>query len=206
MASTQSLGNFDIKSLMDTSGSYKSLIYGVLTVVVLFIIIFLGIRTLSQNQGDIDNGAVTIDETIGGVEHEVAEGESLWTISEKAYGTGFNWQIIAEANNIADPNNIEKGTKLQIPALTPTQGAEEEMDKADTEEEMEEVAMQEEKQQPSEEEGAKEGEYVVVKGDYLWKIAEAQYGDPYKWVDIARANNLSNPDLIHPGNRLKIPR
>ncbi|PIZ97158.1 MAG: lectin, partial [Candidatus Levybacteria bacterium CG_4_10_14_0_2_um_filter_35_8] len=37
-------------------------------------------------------------------------------------------------------------------------------------------------------------------------IAVRAYGDGYRWVDIARANGLENPDLIFSGNVLKIPR
>lgn len=48
--------------------------------------------------------------------------------------------------------------------------------------------------------------YTVVAGDYLWEIAQRAYGDAYKWVDIAKANNLSNPDLIFVGTKLTLPR
>ena len=48
--------------------------------------------------------------------------------------------------------------------------------------------------------------YVVQAGDSLWDIAQAQYDDGYKWVDIAQANNLSNPGLIEEGQRLVIPQ
>lgn len=59
---------------------------------------------------------------------------------------------------------------------------------------------------PSEKSEITQSEYVVKKGDDLWDIAVRAYADGYKWVDIARVNNLSNPDLIHPGNVFKIPR
>ncbi len=48
--------------------------------------------------------------------------------------------------------------------------------------------------------------YEVVKGDSLWKIAVRAYGDGYQWVKIARENKLVNPNLIHPGNLLALPR
>jgi len=47
--------------------------------------------------------------------------------------------------------------------------------------------------------------YKVQKGDHLWKIAEKFYQSGYNWVDIAKANNLINPDLISVGQELKIP-
>jgi nucleoid-associated protein YgaU len=49
--------------------------------------------------------------------------------------------------------------------------------------------------------------YVVVAGDSLSKIAKRHYGDANKWHRIYEANRdqIKNPDLIHPGQQLKIP-
>lgn len=48
--------------------------------------------------------------------------------------------------------------------------------------------------------------YQVKEGDSLWMIAEATYGSGYNSVDIAKANNLPNPDLIEPGQNLVLPK
>lgn len=49
--------------------------------------------------------------------------------------------------------------------------------------------------------------YTVVAGDSLSKIAKKLYGDGTKWKQIFEANRdtVKNPDLIHPGQVLKIP-
>jgi nucleoid-associated protein YgaU len=47
--------------------------------------------------------------------------------------------------------------------------------------------------------------YTVAAGDNLSQIAQKFYGDPNKWVEIAKANNLDNPRIIHAGNALTIP-
>ena len=49
--------------------------------------------------------------------------------------------------------------------------------------------------------------YVVVKGDSLSKIAKREYGDANKWHQIYEANRdiIKDPDLIYPGQELKIP-
>ena len=54
---------------------------------------------------------------------------------------------------------------------------------------------------------AQEQIYTVVAGDSLSKIAKRYYGDATKWPRIHEANRdqIKNPDLIHPGQRLKIP-
>ena len=53
-----------------------------------------------------------------------------------------------------------------------------------------------------------ENTYTVVAGDNLSKIAKHYYGDANQWRRIWEANRdlVKNPDLIHPGQVLKIPR
>jgi nucleoid-associated protein YgaU len=49
--------------------------------------------------------------------------------------------------------------------------------------------------------------YTVVAGDSLSKIAKRVYGDANQWRRIFEANRdqIENPDLIRPGQKLKIP-
>ena len=49
--------------------------------------------------------------------------------------------------------------------------------------------------------------YTVKKGDSLSKIAKRVYGDAQQWRKIYEANRdlIENPDLIHPGQVLKLP-
>jgi len=49
--------------------------------------------------------------------------------------------------------------------------------------------------------------YVVVSGDSLSRIAKRLYGDANKWRTIYEANRsvIKNPDLIYPGQVLRIP-
>lgn len=117
--------------------------------------------------------------------HTVAQGETLWAIAEKYYGSGYNWVDIAKENNLANADVIEVGQSLTIPdvePLTPTRAVVEREDVIS---------------------GAT---YEVVKGDTLWDIAIRAYGDGYRWVEIARENKLANPDIIHSGNIFVIPR
>lgn len=134
--------------------------------------------------------------------HKVAKGEDLWKISEEYYGTGYNWTDIAEANNLKNANIITAGEELTIPDVaakfvgeikpttTPSESTANEALTTSAEENEPIIGTR----------------YTVVKGDYLWEIAIRAYGDGYRWIDISRANNLVNPNIIHTGNILIIPR
>lgn len=49
--------------------------------------------------------------------------------------------------------------------------------------------------------------YTVKSGDSLSAIAKREYGDAGQWRRIFEANRdqIKDPDLIHPGQELKIP-
>jgi nucleoid-associated protein YgaU len=49
--------------------------------------------------------------------------------------------------------------------------------------------------------------YIIVKGDTLSKIAKHYYGDANKYPRIFEANRevIKNPDLIFPGQKIRIP-
>jgi len=49
--------------------------------------------------------------------------------------------------------------------------------------------------------------YVIEKGDTLSKIAKHYYGDANKYPKIFEANRevIKNPDLIFPGQKIRIP-
>lgn len=49
--------------------------------------------------------------------------------------------------------------------------------------------------------------YVVAKGDSLSAIAKREYGDPKEWRRIYDANRdvIKDPDLIYPGQTLRLP-
>lgn len=133
----------------------------------------------------------------------VQKGESLWSIAEKKYTSGYNWVDIAKANNLADPSNIHVGDRLILPSVTPQIATIS----------IKPVAVKSNNTVKSVQKNTAIMTnkitgitYTVVKGDTLWNIAVRAYGDGYKWTTIADANNLSNPGMIFSGNHLKIPR
>lgn len=48
--------------------------------------------------------------------------------------------------------------------------------------------------------------HTVEAGETLWDIAEKTIGSGYNWVDIAKENNMANPDVVTEGTKLTIPK
>jgi nucleoid-associated protein YgaU len=50
--------------------------------------------------------------------------------------------------------------------------------------------------------------YIVKSGDSLSKIAKVRFGDAQLWKKIHEANKdtIANPNLIHPGQKIIIPK
>jgi nucleoid-associated protein YgaU len=218
------LADFDTSKILSGNKSYMSLAYGAVTVIVIFVIIFLGVRAISQRNAEISDQATQTE--LAGTTYVVAEGDNLWTIAEDVYDDGFKWTVIAEANNLDSPDDIETGMELIIPNLTPTivsetSSDEDAMEIVNDDEVSDEETMEVSTVMPSESpivnstSKSKGGEgtgtissatYTVVEGDHLWGIAVRAYGDGFRWVEIAQTNNINNPDLIYPGEQFKLPR
>lgn len=49
--------------------------------------------------------------------------------------------------------------------------------------------------------------YTIVRGDSLSKIAKKFYGNANKWPALFEANRevIENPDLIYPGQQIRVP-
>ncbi len=180
----------NILSQIKWGESYTSLFLGAVVVVVALVLVFSFLRGKSNQTQQTTSTSVTPEEQVvnGKVVpkiYTVKEGEDLWHIAQSLYGSGYNWVDLAQGNNLINPSVITVGAKLTIPnvkAKTPTS---------------DEVAQAN---------SIKGTSYTVAYGDYLWDIALRAYGDGFKWVEIAKANNLANPNLVHPGNVLKLPR
>jgi nucleoid-associated protein YgaU len=171
--------------------SYTSLFLGAAVVIVVFVLIFSLMQSRNGFKGQTQSTSTVSKEQVVDLTaprtYTVKTGDYLWSIAEKIYGSGYNWVDLANANKLENPGIVYAGTKLIVPdvkAKTLTVG-----------------------NNPVQVNNPITGNsYTVVKGDYLWSIAVRAYGDGYKWTEIAKANNLTNPDLIFSGNVLKLPR
>jgi putative chitinase len=141
----------------------------------------IAIRTTKQDQSVKPNESAGLP-----TKYVVKAGDSLWTIAEKYYKSGYNWVDIQKANTLADANVIDIGQTLTIPKAAP-------------------IVLQNGMVSSTAAPSPKQKSYTVIHGDDLWAIAVREYGSGYRWVDIAKANNLANPGIIHAGNVLNLP-
>lgn len=174
------------------SESYLSMGLGLLVVIIAGILIFNFLKgrgaqlTLPGLQAPETAEEIVEEKPSLPTKHTVAEGESLWSIALTYYDSGYNWVTLVKANNLVNPDYLEVGQELTIPEAEKIQPPIQPTPTVDP---------------------AITGEsYTVTKSDNLWKIAVRAYGDGYRWVEIARENNLVNPDVIHPGTVLRLPR
>lgn len=176
------------KFLQKNSESLVSMFLGGLVVILAAVLAFNYFK--NQNSQNLTENAPELSEEISEdataavklpTTHTIVAGETLWSIAEKYYNNGFSYKEIAAANNIGDAKNLKVGTKLTIP-ITQVAAPLNVINRIDG------------------------TSYTVVKGDSLWQISVRAYNDGYRWLEIAKANNLTNPGIIHSGNVLTIPR
>jgi len=205
-------------ALLRWGESYTSLLLGIVVVVIgiLFFASFFKTKHTQQvsstnTELEITTSQPTIIPTPQSAKtavtnsqmYTVQSGDDLWHIAEKFYKSGYNWVDIARANNLENPGTVFSGNKLVIPVVTPAQQTIISQITPATQSNQEIITA---RQNSGTEAAIKTETYIVQKGDDLWNISVRAYADGYRWNDIAKANNLTNPDLIHSGNILKIPR
>jgi nucleoid-associated protein YgaU len=123
------------------------------------------------------------DTTPYDTEHVVSPGETLGGIAKQYYGSATKYIDIAKANNIVNPSIVYQNQKLKILGATnrtnpiPTMNNTSSVGK----------------------------EYIIKNGDTLSQIAKDTYGDPLKYVDIVRYNNILNDRGLKAGDKIILP-
>lgn len=180
--------------------SYTSLIVGAIVVLIAGIIFvtFAKINRNAQTSSVMDTPKTweqIFNDSNTSSTYTVRPGDDLWTISQNVYNNGYKWVEIAKLNNLQNPGIIYPGDKLKIPDISEEKSV------------TKEVAQPSQTQSSEVKNNSISGDtYTVVRGDNLWNIAVRAYGDGFRWPEIAKANHLANPRLIHRGNVLIIPR
>ncbi len=182
--------NFDLKKFLKNLKLNEESISMVLGALVIVIVGVLIVNYFKDKRSQVTPVALTTtnQSQIGKI-HTVVAGETLWSISEDVYGSGYNWTDVYNANKLTS-ENIDVGLELTMPDVSAKQP----------------TATKQVSTISQDTQTISADSYTIVHGDNLWKIAVRAYGDGYKWVEIAKANGLQNPNVIHAGNVLVIPR
>ena len=209
MAKTKSKNsNNSIEKTIKNNESGISMIIGAIVIVIVGLFI---IKNYSPTEeGEVVPSIGTEEDSISD-KYTVQKGDDLWNISENYYGSGYDWTLISEANDIQEPYILEEGQELVIPEKESIPETETESDDISSTPEqvlptLSAAPSQNEEVSDGDENGVSQETYTVAKGDSLWNISVKLYGDGYKWTEIANANGLKNPNLIHSGNVFVIPR
>jgi LysM repeat protein len=69
----------------------------------------------AEEEHEVEEAAASEPEAEAARTYTVESGDTLWAISERFYGDGNKYQIIADASGIANPDLIQPGQVLTIP-------------------------------------------------------------------------------------------
>lgn len=150
-------------------------------------LIIPGLSAPGETAGEVVNPLVAGTPII----HVVQPGENLTSIASRY---GVTVEQILQANNIANPNRIERGMELQIWTVDSV------MSEVDPAQDAALTTAPIEAAAPAA--PANSVIHIVQPGERLSSIA-TQYG--VSWPSIAQANNLANPNQIVAGQQLIIP-
>ncbi len=201
----------DFLKTIKLNESMLSMLFGIVTVILIGVLVF---RMYQTNKPAITSEAQQTTEPsptaagmVGSVPvtvtdnqaypaslpetYTVKAGDDLWHIAQNAYGSGYNYVDIAKENGLQHPGVITAGQVLKLPKVAVKLVGAVKLATVET---------------PTATNSITGDSYTVAKGDNLWSISVRAYADGYKWVEVAKANNLSNPNVINAGQVLKLPR
>ena len=153
--------------------------------------------------------------------YTISEGDTLATIAKKFYGAEHGNKIannmkIYEANRkiLKSPHELRIGQKIVIPPLDKDRPKKKKPESTLADSLFEEVKSIGKKllpadDKPAEQRKAKQTtQYIVKDGDYLWRVAKNQLGDPMRYKEIVKLNSRVLKDentTLRIGMSLKLP-
>jgi nucleoid-associated protein YgaU len=182
-----------------------SMLLGIVVVVIVAGLLFNYFRSINRNSDtsssntDLSSDKIATDGATPKMEnlpseYTVKKGDTLWSLSESVYGSGYNWVDVYSANEKSlgkNPDALNEGMKITLPKAEVKQVTA--MTSPTT------MVSPSPMTTPSE-----PINYTVVKGDNLWNISVRTCNNGYIWSRVAKANNIANGNLIEVGQKLTI--
>jgi nucleoid-associated protein YgaU len=139
--------------------------------------------------------------------HAVKQGETLFQISSKYYGTGHLWRELAKYNGVSDKaGQVRVGAQLKIPGRETLTGRPAPQQRATTTPPAAPPAPGKKPAPGETRPGRIEvATYTVKRGDTLGEISQKVLGTSRRWQEIAKLNKLDDEDSIAAGMVLKVP-
>lgn len=143
----------------------------------------------------------------------VKQGQGLWQIAKDVYKDGYKYMAIVKANKLKAPYIVRAGQTLVLPTSDEVAAIVTPLSKKAA------IAMAGmDKINPSTPPTPTENavgtassvtQYIVEKGDNLWRIAVKVYQNGYAWVKLYKANRKligMNPGKLFAGTTLTVPQ
>ncbi len=130
--------------------------------------------------GETNETTIETKLVAGAQTYAVQDGDTLAKIAKQAYGDSQYHHLISQANPGINPNALQVGTVLQLPALGSGGGS----------------------STPAPVSGARS--HVVRKGETLGEISQKHLGTAKRWREIMKINGMKS-ERLKVGQELKIP-
>jgi nucleoid-associated protein YgaU len=161
------------------------------------------IKTAQPTNQDASSQPATRDRYV------VRSGDTLWSIAQRASGSGAYFRALAQFNRerVSHADEVKTGTELALPDIAELQRRFPQLcPKAKSKSTFIAVTDAQDDQAVSPPPGSRI--YVVEEGDTLSEIARYELGDAAKWETIAQANRRllgGDANQISPGMKLVLP-
>lgn len=88
-----------------------------------FFVVYISKQMLPEKSHALPKNTLTKSPVVTLIQkmYVVQEGDGLWQIAEKTYGSGFNYVDIEQANHLTDSDALSVGQQLVIPNVKPRQ-------------------------------------------------------------------------------------